>query len=145
LWALRTNTNRATRDTPFHLVYGADIVLPLELYLGSVHVAQFSEADQQEARELDVDLMEEERNSPSKYQESLKHHYSKKVVIKTLVDDLVLKKDIRTTEKHKFSSPWEGPYIIVKIATPGTYILAKIEGNILKNTWNADQLCKYYV
>jgi hypothetical protein len=30
-WVLRTNVNRATRDTPFHLVYGADAVLPLEI------------------------------------------------------------------------------------------------------------------
>jgi transposase InsO family protein len=28
LWALRTNINRATRDTPFSLVYGAEAVLP---------------------------------------------------------------------------------------------------------------------
>jgi hypothetical protein len=27
LWALRTNINHVTRDTPFHLVYGADAVL----------------------------------------------------------------------------------------------------------------------
>jgi transposase InsO family protein len=28
LWALWTNINRATRDTPFNLVYGAEAVLP---------------------------------------------------------------------------------------------------------------------
>jgi transposase InsO family protein len=33
LWALRTNINRATRDTPFNLVYGADAVLPPKVYL----------------------------------------------------------------------------------------------------------------
>jgi transposase InsO family protein len=33
LWALRTNINRATKDTPFNLVYGADVVLPPEIYL----------------------------------------------------------------------------------------------------------------
>jgi hypothetical protein len=50
LWALHTNINRATRDTPFHLVYGADAVLPPEIYLESAQVAQFNEADQTEAR-----------------------------------------------------------------------------------------------
>jgi hypothetical protein len=39
LWALRTNVNQATRDTPFQLVYGADAVLPPELYLVSARVA----------------------------------------------------------------------------------------------------------
>jgi hypothetical protein len=33
LWALCTNINRATRDTPLNLVYGVDVVLPSEIYL----------------------------------------------------------------------------------------------------------------
>jgi hypothetical protein len=33
LWALQTNINRATRDTPFNLVYGANAVMPQEIYL----------------------------------------------------------------------------------------------------------------
>jgi hypothetical protein len=46
LWALRTNINRATRDTPFNLVYGADAVLPPEIYLESTRVAHFNVEDQ---------------------------------------------------------------------------------------------------
>jgi transposase InsO family protein len=41
LWALRTNVNRATRDTPFDLVYRADVVLPPEIYIESARVAHF--------------------------------------------------------------------------------------------------------
>jgi hypothetical protein len=52
------------------------------------------------------------------------------------VGDLVLKKDIRTKDKHKFSSPWEGPFIEVDIVAPGAYVLP--------NTWNVNQLRKYY-
>jgi hypothetical protein len=59
LWALRTNVNRATRDTPFHLVYGVDAVLPLENFLESSRVAHFNEEDQAEVRELDSNLSEE--------------------------------------------------------------------------------------
>jgi hypothetical protein len=33
LWALCTNINRATRDTLFHLVFGADAVLLPEIIL----------------------------------------------------------------------------------------------------------------
>jgi hypothetical protein len=40
-WVLRTNVNRATRDTIFNLVYEADVVLPPEIYLQSVRVAYF--------------------------------------------------------------------------------------------------------
>jgi hypothetical protein len=76
LWALRTNINRVSRDTPFHLVYGADAVLSPEIYLESVRVAHFNTEDQAEARELDSNLLEERRNTTlgnvQKYQESLK-------------------------------------------------------------------------
>jgi hypothetical protein len=62
LWALRTNVNRTIRDTPFHLVYGVDTVLPLEIFLESAWVVQFGEENQDEARELDSNLLEEKRN-----------------------------------------------------------------------------------
>jgi hypothetical protein len=39
LWALRTNINRASKDTPFNLVYGADAMVPPEFYLESARVA----------------------------------------------------------------------------------------------------------
>jgi hypothetical protein len=50
LWAPRTNVNRATRDTPFKLVYGADAVLPPKIYLESARVAHFDSECQAEAR-----------------------------------------------------------------------------------------------
>jgi hypothetical protein len=63
LWALCTNVNRATRDTLFHLVYGADAVVPPEIFLELAWVAQVNEADQDEARELDSNLLEENSNN----------------------------------------------------------------------------------
>jgi transposase InsO family protein len=45
LWALRTNVNIATRGTLFILVYGAEAVLPSEIYLESVMVAHFNAED----------------------------------------------------------------------------------------------------
>jgi hypothetical protein len=113
-------------------------------------MAQFSEVDQKEAREMNVDLLEEERNKDltnvKKYEESLKHHYNKKVVLRALeVGDLMLKKDIRRTNKHKFSSLWEGSYIVVEIATPRAYVLTEIDDKLPKNAWNENQLPMYYV
>jgi hypothetical protein len=150
LWALRTNISRATRDTPFNLVYGADVVLPLEIYLESTRVAHFNAEDQIEAKELDSNLLEERRNialaNVRKDQEFLKRYYDKSVVERELnIRNLVLKKDIRTKDKHKFLSPWEGPFIVIDIAAPGAYVLAEVDGGMLPNTWNEDQLGKYYV
>jgi hypothetical protein len=73
-------------------------------------VAHFNEENQVEARELDSNLLEEKHDTTlvnvRKYQESLRHYYNKSVVPRELdIGDLVLKKDILTKEKHKFSSP----------------------------------------
>jgi exonuclease I len=46
LWALRTNINRATIDTPFNLVYGVEIVLSPEIYLQLARVVHFNEENQ---------------------------------------------------------------------------------------------------
>jgi hypothetical protein len=112
-------------------------------------MAHFNKKDEAEVRELDSNPLEEKRNTSLanvwKYQESLKRYYNKSVVLRELdIGDLVLKKDIRTKDRHKFSSPWEGPFIVVDIAALGVYVLAEVNSDMLPNTWNADQLCKYY-
>jgi hypothetical protein len=61
------------------------------------------------------------------------------------IEDLVLKKDIHTRDKHKFSSPWKGTFIIVDIVASGAYVIVEVDGAMLPNTWNANQLRKYYV
>jgi hypothetical protein len=142
--------NRAIRDTPFNLVYVVDAVLSSEIYLESARVAHFYSEYQAKPRELDSILLEERRNTTlinvQKYQESLKKYYNKSVVQRELnIGDLILKKDIRIRNKDKFSSPWEGPFIIVDVAAPGAYVMAEVDGAMLPNTWNADQLRKYYV
>jgi hypothetical protein len=110
LWALRANINSATRDTFFSLIYGTEAVLLPEIYLKSARVAHFNPEDQAKAREFDANLLEERCNTSlsnmRKYQSALKRYYNKSVVQRELnIGDLVLKKDIRTKEKHKFSTP----------------------------------------
>ena len=46
LWSLRTTPNRATGNTPFSLVYGAEAVIPTELIYGSPRVLAYDEVVQ---------------------------------------------------------------------------------------------------
>jgi hypothetical protein len=138
------------QSMPFSLVYGAETVLPPIIYLKSARVAHFNLEDQSKSREPDTNLLEERRNTTlsnvRKYQPALKRYYNKSVVQRQLnIGDLVLKKDICTKDKHKFSTLWEGPFIVVDVVAPGAYVLAEIDGGMLPNTRNADQLRKYYV
>jgi hypothetical protein len=63
------------------MVYEVVTVLTPKIYLKSTRVVQFNETDQDKARELDTNLLEEKRNKTianvKKYQECLKCHYNK--------------------------------------------------------------------
>jgi spermidine/putrescine-binding protein len=107
-----------------------EVVLPPEVYLESARVTHFNPEDQAEDRELDANLLEEMRNTTlsnmHKYQTTLKKYYNKSVVQRELhIGDLVLKKDIRTKDKHKFSTPWEGSFIIVDVVALGAFVLVE--------------------
>ena len=49
-----------------------------------------------------------------------------------------------TRGKHKFTPPWEGPYIIAKVLWPGSYKLKDSDGNIFTNAWNIENLRRFY-
>jgi hypothetical protein len=128
--------NRATRDTPFSLVYEAEAVLPPEIYLKSDRAAHFNLEDQAETRDLDTNLLEERRNTAlsnvHKYQVALKRYYNKSVVQRELnIGDLVLKKDIRIKDKYKFLTPWEGSFIVVDVVALGAYVLVEVDDGML--------------
>ena len=55
LWSLRTTPSRATGETPFFLVYGAEAVLPSELKYRSPRVLAYDENTQEERRIDDID------------------------------------------------------------------------------------------
>jgi hypothetical protein len=44
----------------------------------------------------------------------------------------------------KLSSPWEGPFTIAKVTGLGSYHLQTLEGEDVNNSWNVDQLCRFY-
>jgi hypothetical protein len=58
LWSTRTTPSRATGQTPFSLVYGAEAVLPTELKYGSPRVLAFDEEDQDELWQDDAMLLD---------------------------------------------------------------------------------------
>ena len=61
LWSIRMTPNRATGQTPFALVYGAEVVLPTELIYGSPRVLAYDELEQEQLRQDDALLLEEDQ------------------------------------------------------------------------------------
>jgi hypothetical protein len=61
LWSLCTTPNRSVGFSPFFLVYGAEAVLPTDIEFDAPRVVQYTQEQVKEAREDDVDLLEEAR------------------------------------------------------------------------------------
>ena len=81
LWSLRTTPNRATGQTPFSLVYGAEAVIPMELIYGSPRVLAYDEVAQDQHRRDDAVLLEENRlraaTRPARYQQAMCRYHSR--------------------------------------------------------------------
>jgi hypothetical protein len=59
LWGNRNTPSRATGETPFFLVYGAEACLPPKILMGSPRVHSFDESMQEQQRREDVDFIDE--------------------------------------------------------------------------------------
>jgi len=62
LRSLRTTPSRATKYTPFFMVYGSEAVLPTDLEYGSPRLKAYNEQTNKETRENVVDQLEEARD-----------------------------------------------------------------------------------
>jgi hypothetical protein len=56
----------------------------------------------------------------------------------------VLRRVMSTKDKHKLSPPWEGPHSIAEVIRLGTYKLKDSDGNVLTNSWNIEQLRRFF-
>jgi hypothetical protein len=61
IWGLRTQLFKATRQTPFFLVYGSEAILLADIMWKSPRVEMHNEGEADEARQLELDSVEEAR------------------------------------------------------------------------------------
>jgi hypothetical protein len=138
LWGNRTTRNRATGETPFFLVYGAEACLPLEIIMGSPRVQSFDEFMQEQLRREDVDFIDERRWQAvirnAQYNQALRRYHQQFVHSRELkVGDLVLRRILNREGLHKLSPSWEGPFKVMEICRPGCVCVATTEGVPLSN------------
>ncbi|KAM0854748.1 hypothetical protein ACQ4PT_050237 [Festuca glaucescens] len=138
LWALRTTPSRATGETPFSLVYGAEAVLPTELKYGSRWVRAYDDTIQRAERINDVNFLEEVRSQAAvqsvRYQQSLRRYHIRRVHPRELeLGDLVLRRKLYTKGMNKLSPKWEGPFWVAHITRPGSVQLETEDGQPVPN------------
>lgn len=124
LHGYRTSVRTSTRVTPFSLVYGTKVVLPIEvetLFLRALMDTKLDEAEWVQTRFDQLNLIEEKRIAilchGKLYQLRLKKQLDKKVHPRHFDEgDLVLRRilPIHKDPREKWTSNYEGPYVIRK-------------------------------
>lgn len=153
LWSIRTTVKNSTSETPFTLFYGANVVLPIEMYEPTLRVMLYSEEGNWEAMKHNLDLIPEIRGNAllrqQVYKLRMSRDHNKRVNHRPLqLGDLVLRKMEsigRAKENGKLTPNWEGPYKICEVLRDDTFKLEDRNGQRLTHPWNTDNLRKYYV
>ena len=154
LWAYRTSFRTSTGATPYSLVYGMEVVLPVEIEIGSLRVAlqhQISEIEWAQSRYDQLSLLDERRlraaDHVQAYQRKMTRAFRKRVrPRKFQKGDLVLKvlRGLINNPRGKFRSNWSGPYVIRDLTQEGAAWLIDLDGNQFTKPVNVDQLKRFY-
>jgi hypothetical protein len=149
LWGLRTQPSKPTGHSPYFLVYGNEAILPVDVMWDSPAVEQYDEGISEDSIRVDIDGLEEARCATlvqsERYLEGILRYHDRNVEERSFnVGDIVLRRIQNTKGLHKLSSPWEGPFTVAKVTGPGSYRLQTLEGEDVSNSWNIDQLCRFY-
>jgi hypothetical protein len=135
LCAHRISRHGATKVTTFKLVYGQEVVLPMEVNLATYRLAKQNELSTVDYHDMMMDNIDEVTNKRLQALKEIEKDkirvaraYNKKVKLKSFqLGDLVWKTISPIgTKDHKFgkwSPSWEGPYTIVKVITRNSYML----------------------
>ena len=152
LWAYKTTRKSATQETLFTLVFGTEVVDPVEVGLKSSKIELANIEHNEEVLRLNLDLLEEKREQVLKrmedYHRKTARYYDQRVKPRSYKpDNLILKKLLpaRKDPAHgKLGPNWEGAYIVSHIIRPGNYDLQTEEGKTLPHSWNAEHLKRFY-
>ena len=140
--------HRATKVSPFELVYGQEAVLPIEVSLNDVRFARQNDlivGDHYNSMMDSIDEVTDKRvialGEIERDKIMVAKAYNKKVKAKSfLVGNLVWKTMLPLTRKDqkfgKWSPRWEGPYKITYVISGNTYLLQTLQGEDLPKARN---------
>jgi hypothetical protein len=150
LWANRISTKREIGMSHFQMVYGIDVILPINLALPVMKIWQDSNEEPNDITRRENQLVEVQKNRTEvnkklqRYQDKMKTLFDQKAKDRDLFPgDLVLKWEARRedTSKHdKFDSIWSGPYRVLTSKGGNAFSLENLNGDILSATVNRQYL-----
>ncbi|MCO5550183.1 hypothetical protein L7F22_003665 [Adiantum nelumboides] len=154
LWVYRTSFKVSTQFTPYHLVYGQEALLPIEVELGSLRVLDkgtTTSKEKLEQRILDLQRLELDREASIDYYiiqaNKKREKLNNKVKEKKLEEGMLLMRyDSKLDLSHskKFLQRWKGPDVIFKKFKNGSYWLQNLSGKIHKYPVNGWRLKEFF-
>ena len=142
--------------SPYFLVYGKEAILPPNIYLPSLQLAQSSRGRSSNVLQTRIDtlikLKEERIKAKEKFhthQQRIKRWFDKHIAgdKQFQIGDLVLKWDKASEAKgkhSKFQKLWLGPYEIAEKIGDATYRLQSLQGDLENLPVNAPVLKRYF-
>ena len=153
IWAYRTTCNKLTVHTPFRLVYGQEVVMPMKYIVPSLRVATITKMiDVDDVEEILLQLihLEEERFIAGFHQNIEKQRknvwHDRHIKHKHFeVGGHVLMYDSKFF-KHlgKLKTHWLGPYVVKEITEGGAMKLEKLDGTKFRGIINGIRLKPYF-
>ncbi|XP_010275093.1 PREDICTED: uncharacterized protein LOC104610257 [Nelumbo nucifera] len=152
LWAYRTSIRRSTQATPYSLVYGQEVVLPMEIKAISSKVAS-AMGKKIKPEDLDtlladkLEVVDEIRDTTSqkqiKYKHTLVNNFNRNLRSRSFKEeDKVLKTALNLRQGKsagKFAPTWEGPYLIKEVHNSAYYVLKTVgigeDDEIINGYW----------
>ena len=103
LWAYQIIARPYTRETPFKLVFGSEVVIPVEVNLSNLRRKPFNKEANEESHRLDLDFLDKVRKDTlqikTKYKKKLTKYHDQKVKLRRFnAGELVLRKVIEVTK-----------------------------------------------
>jgi hypothetical protein len=81
----------------------------------------------------------------ARYLQGIRRYHDRNVRERSFsIGDLVLHRIQDESGLHKLNSRWEGPFIVKQLTRPGSYQLHCPEGQDVPNSWNIQNLRKFY-
>ncbi|GJT35298.1 reverse transcriptase domain-containing protein [Tanacetum coccineum] len=152
LWAHRTMIKSNNEDTPFSLTYETKAIIPAGIGMHTIRTAEVDLVQNNEALEINLDLLEERREEAAiregKSKAKMEKYYNAKVRNTSFKPgDLVYRNNdaSRAEDTGKLGPKWEGPYEVTEALGYGAYKLRDRDGKKLPRTWNVSNLKKCYV
>ena len=115
----------------------------------STRVEPYQEGEVDEARQLELDSVEEARinalTQSARYLQGVRRYHDRNVQQRPFsIGDLVLRRIQDETGLHKLNPRWEGPFIVSKVTRPGSYRITDADGNEVPNSLNIEHLRRFY-